>query len=154
MKRSHRASESAVPGRPWWRRGGLIVLVGIAVIGLAALVLNDPSSRRPDLHEEAEPLIGRWMRGDGDYVLEIKSVQADGSLDAAYFNPQPIHVAAARVARSGGRLVVTVELQDEDYPGSNYRLTYDAAGDRLAGIYTQLPAKQEYEVNFERMPPQ
>jgi hypothetical protein len=41
------------------------------------------------------PLIGRWQRTDGGYVIEIKRVATDGTMQAAYFNPRPINVSRA-----------------------------------------------------------
>ena len=35
-------------------------------------------------------LPGRWVRPDGGYVINIKSVDASGKLDAAYANPNPL----------------------------------------------------------------
>ena len=78
---------------------------------------------------------GRWQRADGGYVLEIRSVGADGTLDAGYFNPSPIHVAQARVTSTEGAPRVFVELRDVNYPGSTYTLGYDPANDLLAGEY-------------------
>ena len=99
---------------------------------------------------ELERLRGRWERTDGGYVLEIRSVSADGRLDAAYLNPRPIHVAQAEASRKGGVLSLFVELQDVNYPGSSYNLGYDAARDVLEGTYFQAVEKQTFEVSFVR----
>jgi hypothetical protein len=99
----------------------------------------------------AKSLQGRWTRPDGGYVLEIKSVAADGRLDAAYFNPRPIRVAEARAVREGSAIKVTVELRDENYPGSIYNLSYDPRTDRLSGDYYQAVARQHYPIYFVRM---
>jgi hypothetical protein len=99
----------------------------------------------------ARSLQGRWTRPDGGYVLEIKRVAADGKLDAAYFNPRPIHVAEARAFREGSTIKVTVELRDENYPGSTYNLRYDPQSDRLSGDYYQAVARQHYPIFFVRM---
>ena len=42
-------------------------------------------------------LVGRWMRPDGGYVITIKAVDAGGTLDAGYANPNqlPFHLSAA-----------------------------------------------------------
>jgi hypothetical protein len=96
-------------------------------------------------------LQGRWLRPDGGYVLEIKSVAADGRLDAAYFNPRPIHVAEARASREGSTIKVTIELRDENYPGSTYNLGYDPQSDRLSGDYYQAVAREHYPIFFVRM---
>jgi hypothetical protein len=99
----------------------------------------------------ARSLQGRWTRPDGGYVLEIRGVAADGRLDAAYFNPRPIHVAEARAAREGSTIKVTIELRDENYPGSIYDLRFDPQSDRLSGDYYQAVARQHYPIYFVRM---
>lgn len=102
----------------------------------------------PDLNKA----VGRWARTDGEYVLQIKNVRSDGGAEAAYFNPKPIHVSKAEVRPAGGNLHVFVELQDVNYPGCTYTLTYDAQRDVLSGIYFQAMMKEEYEVAFQRAP--
>jgi hypothetical protein len=96
-------------------------------------------------------LKGRWLRPDGGYTLEIRNVAASGTLDAAYLNPQPIHVARAEARREGSALKVFVELRAPGYPGSTYTLTYDPQRDRLAGTYFQATLRQSYDVFFVRM---
>ena len=71
-------------------------------------------------------------------------------MEAAYFNPRPIHVAKAQASRDGGKLKVFVELRDVNYPGSTYTLAYNATADRLDGIYYQAVEKQNFEVYFIR----
>lgn len=98
-----------------------------------------------------ETLVGRWLRPDGGYVVEIKSVAKDGTMDAGYFNPRPIHVARAEAFREAGATKMFIELRDVNYPGSTYTLTYNEFADRLEGIYYQAVEKQEFEVYFERV---
>ena len=99
----------------------------------------------------AKSLQGRWLRPDGGYVLEIKSVAADGRLDAAYFNPRAIHVAEAWATREGSTIKVYIELRDENYPGSTYNLRFDSQNDRLSGDYYQAVAREHYPIFFVRM---
>jgi hypothetical protein len=96
-------------------------------------------------------LVGKWQRGDGDYVIEVKSVDAAGKLDAAYFNPNPIHVSKAMAIPEAAGLKVFVELQDTGYPGCTYSLQYDAATDQLFGQYFQAAQQQTYDVAFGRL---
>jgi hypothetical protein len=98
-------------------------------------------------------LTGKWVRPDGGYVLEIRSVAPDGKLDAGYFNPKSIHVARAVATVAGERLKVFVELRDVNYPGSTYTLTYDPSQDQLTGDYFQAVARETYDVFFKRMKP-
>ena len=90
------------------------------------------------------------MRSDGGYTLEIRNVADNGKLEAAYFNPNPIHIAKAEASTVDGRLRVFVELQDVNYPGSTYDLRYDPARDQLVGEYYQATQQQRYEVQFDR----
>lgn len=94
---------------------------------------------------------GRWLRPDGGYVIEIKSVDENGKLEASYFNPKSIHVAKAEATQDGGATKVFIELQDVNYPGSTYTLVYVPDRDLLAGVYYQALQRQSFDVYFERM---
>mgnify|MGYP001021980979 FL=1 len=99
---------------------------------------------------ELDRLKGRWLRADGGYILEVRSISPEGKVDAAYLNPRPIHVARAEALRQGEALTLFVELRDANYPGSTYRLTYDPARDVLAGLYFQALEQQTFDVEFVR----
>ncbi len=99
---------------------------------------------------EYQKLKGEWRRPDGGYVLAIKSVD-NGVMDAAYYNPSPIHVAKAEASREGAVTRVFVELRDVNYPGSIYTLTYEPASDQLRGVYYQAVERQRYDVVFVRI---
>jgi hypothetical protein len=96
-------------------------------------------------------LLGRWQRPDGGYVIEIKHIEADGRIEAAYFNPDPIHVAEATATREGKTMTIYLKLQDTNYPGSNYHLAYDQQSDQLQGTYYQAVEKMYYDIFFERV---
>jgi hypothetical protein len=96
-------------------------------------------------------LSGRWLRPDGGYILDIQAVDARGTIEAVYLNPQPILVARAEATRDGSTLHVFVELRAPGYPGSTYTLTYDPKDDQLAGIYFQATLQQRFDVVFVRM---
>jgi hypothetical protein len=135
----------------WWRTrptGAPPIVIPVA----DAPATNSPP---PAAGTAAKPgfqkLVGKWQRPDGGYVIEIKSVDADGKLDAAYFNPNPIHVARTQAAIDGTVLKVFIELRDVNYPGSTYTLAYEPDGDQLKGIYYQAVEQQSFEVNFVRM---
>jgi len=120
--------------------------------GAAKSVQGVPQAPPPNVRAGLEKLPGKWLRPDGGYVLEIKSIAPDGKLDAAYFNPNPIKVAAARATREGGVIKIFVELRDDGYPGCTYTLTYDAPEDQLSGVYFQAAQQQHYDIVFVRMP--
>lgn len=100
-----------------------------------------------------DTLTGRWRRPDGGYILEIKDVSVNGTLDAAYFNPNLIHVANSKASLADEKLKIFIELRDVNYPGSIYNLTYDPMDDRLKGTYFQAVAKETYRVFFIRVKP-
>jgi hypothetical protein len=99
-----------------------------------------------------QKLVGRWLRTDSPYVIEIREVSPDGTLRAGYYNPQPINVSVAKVENKNGTLQVFVELHDTGYPGSNYTLNYNPQNDALKGTYFQATLKQNFNVAFMRMP--
>jgi hypothetical protein len=115
-----------------------------------------PIAASPAPEAEARPpdptrLVGRWQRTDGGYVLEVRGVAADSSVEVGYFNPKPIHVASARATGRDG-LGLFVELRDAGYPGSTYDLSYAPGPDRLLGIYFQAAIGQSFDVEFRKLP--
>lgn len=124
------------------------VLAGLVMAGLAA----EAGQRATSSAEQPDPqrLVGRWVRPDGGYVLEIREVAKEGILKASYFNPRPINVAKAEWGWKDGVLVVSVELRDVNYPGSTYTLQYDPISDRLKGTYFQAVEKQTFAIEFAR----
>jgi hypothetical protein len=107
---------------------------------------TQPNMKIPDYNL----LAGDWLRTDGGKTIRIKSVLSGGQLDAEYFNPKPIHVGQAEWLAKNNSLVIVVELQDVNYPGSRYALEYFPAEDELAGIYYQAVDRENYEVEFVR----
>jgi hypothetical protein len=97
-------------------------------------------------------LVGRWLRPDGGYVIEIRSVAESGGIDASYLNLNPIHIARAEASKAGEALRVDIELRGVNYPGSSYTLTYDPARDELQGLYYQAALERLFPVVFVRMP--
>jgi len=98
-------------------------------------------------------LVGRWIRPDGGYIIEIRNVDSSGLLETAYFNPRPIHVSQARLTVANKEPQVFIELRDAGYPGATYTLSYLPEQDVLAGLYYQPTAGQSFEVIFVRMNP-
>ena len=145
----------AILAAGWWVRARLgAPPAAVTTPAPTAAIAPVPAARTaPVPATDFRTLTGRWQRMDGGYVLEIKSVDATGAMDAGYYNPRSIHVATASASLSGGAIQVFVELRDVNYPGSTYRLTYDPRGDRLAGTYFQAGLGQTYEVTFERATP-
>jgi len=137
-------SIAAVAVVVWWgwtnRRGA--PPHGSLSAGDAAAPLSSPDS--------AQRLIGRWQRTDAGYVIDIRHVDRNGTVDAGYLNPNPIHVSQARVSDAEGQLELFIELMDVGYPGATYRLRFSPEYDALVGRYHQPTAGQDFEVAFER----
>jgi len=118
---------------------------GVATASVAPTVSSSPAT------PEARKLVGRWLRSDSEYTIEILDVAPDGRVEARYFNPQPIHVSRAEAKPQHGRLALFVELTDRGYPGSYYTLTYDDQGDTLEGVYHHLGLREDFAVGFFRL---
>lgn len=132
----------------WWWKSRSADIPPVAKAFTEASAVNQAGAEpKPDFQK----LTGRWQRPDGGYVLAIKNIADSGAMDAAYFNPYPIHVAKAEASRDGDNTKVFIELRDVNYPGSTYTLTYEPASDQLKGIYYQAVERQRYEVIFDRM---
>jgi hypothetical protein len=97
-----------------------------------------------------QALVGTWVRPDGGYTLAVRRVEPDGSVEAGYFNPRPIHVSRARASLENEKIRLFLELQGEGYPGSTYELIHDPGRDILAGVYFQAAMQQRFDVVFVR----
>ncbi len=95
-------------------------------------------------------LVGTWTRTDSPYEIRILEVKPDGNMLAGYFNPTSINVGRANWISQNGIVQVYIELRDENYPGSNYSLTYFPEQDMLAGKYFQAVEGVTYDVGFTR----
>ena len=140
-----------------------VVLIVALLAGAAGLIVfhfqpteSDQMPVSPADQPESGPtvefnkLIGRWLRPDGGYVIEIINISSGGKMEATYLNPRPINVSRAEVSRKRCELEVFVELRDTGYPGSTYTLTYNPQQDMLTGIYFQAKLGQTFEVIFVR----
>ncbi len=158
--------ERAEPARRGKRRfrtsavAAVLVVIALAFWwGLTRGPSDDHTSDRPagidssallSSPDSAQKLIGRWQRTDAGYVIEIRSVDRSGAVDAAYLNPNSIHVSQALASDAGDELDLFIELMDVGYPGATYKLRYIPDYDALAGVYHQPTAGQDFEVAFQR----
>lgn len=172
-EKTHRKSTGGGASLPTPRMLAL-VCIGVGGIVIGALVVRrsntsrhapasppesaaqetTPPSSPAAPHADYRKLVGRWVRTDTPYVIEIKEAGNDGTLKAGYYNPRSINVARAEAKDKNGKLDVFVELRDAGYPGSTYTLTYDRANDVLRGVYYQAAMGQSYAVAFARMRPE
>jgi hypothetical protein len=124
----------------------LIIAVVLIVGSVAGFVVHQQRSKTADYGH----LIGQWVRPDGGYVLNIKSISLDGKIEMAYLNPRPINVSKAQANMKAGKIELLIELLDKYYPGSYYTLTYDSKSDRLVGVYHHLGIGQNFDIFFLR----
>ena len=61
-------------------------------------------------NSEFQKLKGKWVRPDGGYVFEIRSVEDGGKIVASYSNPRPINVSKAEASQDGVATKVFLEL--------------------------------------------
>ncbi|MCX7047854.1 MAG: hypothetical protein NTX50_20505, partial [Candidatus Sumerlaeota bacterium] len=147
---------SPVPEKPTPKPATAFVTSAAAVSAAGAAVrtavpLVAATSATQAVASPFAPLIGQWVRSGEEYVLMLNRVNADGTADAAYYNPNPIHVSVAKASQESGEIKLFVELRDTGYPGCTYKLTYRKASDTLNGVYYQAAMQQSYDIFFERV---
>jgi hypothetical protein len=146
------------PTKPDWRKAmnpTPFAILGLSLFMGPALAQTSPATAVPPATESAAKaafgvLPGRWVRVQGGYVITINSVDADGRLDASYANPRPLPFHTAVATSDGNSLKLFFELRAAGYNGSTHTLSYDAANDRLTGVYDQVVVKQKFDVVFVR----
>ncbi len=113
---------------------------------------NQPEADQQKLNSEiaADTVLGRWLRPDGNYVIQINSIDKNNQIDAQYFNPKPIKIARAELI-ADNNLRIFIEFDDEGYKGSSYDLIYDPVNDALTGKYFQATYGQTYQIGFVRL---
>ena len=125
----------------------------LTVIGFSACKENETVKKeniKPTVKIDKQLLQGSWVRTDAEYQIKLSDVQGNGIIRAEYFNPRPINVSKSNWMNAEGFLKVYIELRDENYPGSNYNLTYIPERDMLVGDYFQAVESVTYYVEFVR----
>jgi hypothetical protein len=162
-KSKKRPAATSLAGRPnKSSRWPIYLLITVVLVVLGYFVIREwPTDQNQtqlgssvsggDPGPAIQLLKGSWRRPDGGYILEIRDIKPDGQIEAAYFNPRPIHVAIAKMSQSGPATKVFVELRDTGYPGSAYNLVYDPGSDQLKGIYSQAALHEDFDVFFVRL---
>ena len=117
----------------------------VAVVFIAAL-----SSGRGFAEGKFAVMAGEWQRSDGNYLIRVSEVEANGRAKVQYFNPRPIHVAKAAISPHKGFIQLSIKFQDKGYEGSTYLLYYYAEKDSLVGYYYQAKMNRTYKVIFIR----
>lgn len=114
----------------------------------AASTNNMPVDQQQKANPDKNILVGEWLRTDAPYVIKISELLDDGKMKAGYFNPKSINIGNATWNVDDGDLKAYIELRDENYPGSNYKLTYIPGKGLLAGKYFQAVEGVTYDVGF------
>jgi hypothetical protein len=133
---------------------GIAIAFGFNKISEDSASINtsaeDSLTQQKNKVSDKKVLLGNWTRTDADYKIKISEVLKDGKLNAGYFNPKSINVGKATWTSVKGVLKIYIELRDENYPGSNYNLTYNPEKDMLTGKYFQAVTGETYDVLFAR----
>lgn len=125
----------------------LLLLAAIAALTLSC---NQQPPQPQQKTADKSLLVGNWVRTDAPYRIQISELLDDGKMKAGYFNPKSINVSKAGWVNTGGVIQLYIELRDENYPGSNYYLTYLPERDLLAGNYYQAVEGATFKVEFAR----
>ena len=139
----------ASPGLKCLHNRKLLILL-ILTLGLQVTVMGNVLAESGLAKTDTEYLVGRWVRPDGGYVLELLEFNDNGGLVATYYNRRLVHVAQAGWRQTREGIELFVELRDVDYPGSIYKLRYYPIKDRMQGVYFQAMYQQYYPVEFVR----
>ena len=158
-KKEHLGGRRSAPIRKLFVSLGILAGLAIVVVVLMAVKSGRETERKsaaPAVTPRAQGpntqrLVGNWVRTDGGYIIAVRSVDPEGRVDAAYFNPRKINVSRAEAAVKGKTAKLFIELRDEGYPGSTYTLEYDSTNDSLVGVYFQAVLQQSFNVIFVRL---
>ena len=135
------------------KKNKTIYIIAAAVVLVIALIFLSTNSNEDTVSSNKKSadknlLVGDWVRTDASYLIKINKVNDGGTLEAQYFNPKPINVGTANWEENHGNLEIIVELQDVNYPGSTYTLSYLPDRDILAGEYYQAVQGSTFYVEF------
>jgi len=133
-----------------WKKFAVISGVVVVIAVAAGFSIYSLAEKFQQPQTGCAHLVGTWSRPDGDYTICIHGVDSDGKTQAAYFNPNPIHVALATVYSHNNVIKLFIELRDIGYPGSKYDLVYKPREDILQGTYFQAQDQELYDVVFMR----
>ena len=133
----------------------IILTLGAAVILIVLVVVltikqSSESNTTGIKTIDENLLVGDWVRTDASYLVKIIKVNENRTLEAQYFNPNPINVGKATWEENYGNLKIIIELRDKNYPGSTYTLNYLPDRDMLAGDYYQAVEGLTFYVEFAR----
>jgi hypothetical protein len=95
-------------------------------------------------------LVGEWSRTETPCQIKITDVLDNGKLDLTYFDLKSINTGKTYWLIKGTFLSLYVELQDENNPGSYYKLNYNSERDVLVGEYHEVVDGKNYPVEFVR----
>ena len=124
----------------------IIMYLSITMLGFVSYLEAKEKTVFPDRTH----IIGEWLRSDGDYVINIKKFNKNGSLDVTYHNPKLVNVSRSMFMQKNSELKVFIELIDKGYPRSTYTLNYDQKNHALLGDYFHAGMNKTFKVMFLR----
>src|SRR4030066_734054 len=126
------------------------IILTLSIVAIIFLSCKDSPEKdsKPIKKIDKSLLVGDWVRTDASYLIKINKINVDGTLEAQYFNPNPINVGKENWEESYGNLKIIIELRDVNYPGSTYTLNYLPVRDILPGDYYQAVEGITFYVEF------
>lgn len=126
------------------------LVTAITILAVFAAAGREVSATKAEYYSpDLLAMQGSWVRADAPYVIELKQ-GADNKLQARYFNRRYIHVEKTETAKQDGLQFVMIQLQDTNYAGSVYLLSYNRNKDALNGVYIHGASGQRFSVTFSR----
>jgi len=98
-------------------------IVVIVIILASAVFPRDAETAASEEKPDFNVIIGEWVRSDGGYIVRIRDVNPDGSVDAGYFNPAKTNISEADVSLWKGFVKLFIKLQTRDIPDRPIRST-------------------------------
>lgn len=117
---------------------------------LLFVVLTLSSFGQQQAQVDQHLLVGEWSRAETPCIIKIAEALDNGKLELTYFNLKSINTGKAYWIKNEAILSVYVELLDENYPGSYYKLNYNVERDMLVGNYFQAVDETMLTVEFVR----
>ena len=148
MKTSQYKGATKVRSRKY--RGLLLATLIVVGCFVPPAYSQEKAANIPEKNMVMDVLKGDWVRPDGGYTIAIKSISANGQIEAMYYNPNTLPFAKAQASKVGETLRANFELRAGGYAGSSCELNYDPLSDQLKGAYYQAVAKQKYDIFFVR----
>ena len=104
---------------------------------------GEPKTR---ISGDFDKLIGRWRRTDGGYIIEVRGIDANGRMDAAYYNPAQINEYGVTfsVGRELEQVLMSIGVNYVFGSGDSFGYTIDPDTQEVVRAVTTAKESQLY----------